>query len=105
MSGSEESQYLDLVREVLAHGERRTNERTGVGTRSLFGATMRFSLANGSFPLLTTKRVFWRGVVEELKWFLKGETDSRLLSEKGVKIWEGNSSRGSTVDQFISTSI
>jgi thymidylate synthase len=93
MANSEESQYLDLVRAVIERGERRANERTGVGTRSTFGACMRFSLANGSFPLLTTKRVFWRGVVEELKWFLKGETDSRILSEKGVKIWDLNTTR------------
>ena len=59
---------------------------------SLFGVQMKFSLRD-SFPLLTTKRVFWRGIVEELLWFIKGQTNSKILSEKGVKIWDGNGSR------------
>lgn len=67
-------------------------DRTGVGTRSVFGRCMRFDLRQ-HFPLLTTKRVFWRGVVEELLWFIRGETDARLLSEKGVKIWDQNASK------------
>ena len=54
---------------------------------------MRFSLRNGRFPLLTTKKVFWRGVAEELLWFIKGSTNARELSEKGIKIWDGNGSR------------
>jgi thymidylate synthase len=54
---------------------------------------MRFSLRNNSFPLLTTKRVFWRGVVEELLWFIKGDTNSKHLSQKGVSIWDKNGSR------------
>jgi len=86
-----ERQYLDLIEEILEKGERKEN-RTGVDTVAKFGHQMRFSLRE-TFPLLTTKRVFWRGVVEELLWFLKGETDSEKLSEKGVKIWDANGSR------------
>lgn len=67
-------------------------DRTGVGTVSIFGAQMRFSLRN-QFPLLTTKRVFWRAVAEELLWFIKGSTDARVLQDKGIKIWDGNSTR------------
>lgn len=87
----EELQYLDLVREVIENGVVR-EDRTGVGTKALFGKQMRFNLRE-TFPLLTTKRVFWRGVAEELLWFIKGSTDGRELSEKGIKIWEGNGSR------------
>ena len=67
-------QYLDLIRYILDHGVLRT-DRTNTGTRSVFGTQMRFSLANGRIPLLTTKRVFWRGVAEELLWFIHGSTD------------------------------
>lgn len=67
-------------------------DRTGVGTISIFGTQMRFNLRN-QFPLLTTKRVFWRGVAEELLWFIKGSTDARLLQEKNIRIWDGNSTR------------
>jgi dihydrofolate reductase/thymidylate synthase len=86
-----EYQYLDLVRDIIANGDRR-GDRTGVGTVAVFGRTMRFDLAHG-FPLLTTKRVFWRGVLEELLWFIAGSTDARKLSAKGVRIWDGNGSR------------
>jgi len=88
----EEHQYLDLIRRILETGARR-DDRTGTGTLSLFGAQMRFSLRDGRFPLLTTKRVFWRGLAEELLWFVRGSTDARLLQQKGVHIWDGNSSR------------
>ena len=64
----------------------------GTGTLSVFGAQMRFSLRE-SFPLLTTKRVFWRGVAEELLWFLRGCTNGNKLSEKNVKIWDANGTR------------
>ena len=67
-------------------------ERTGTGTLSKFGCQMKFDLRT-SFPLLTTKKVFWKGVVEELLWFIKGSTDAKLLSDKGVKIWDANGSR------------
>ena len=88
----DELQYLYLVRNVLNHGTKK-EDRTGTGTISLFGAQMRFSLWDGIFPLLTTKKVFWRGVVEELLWFIKGSTNAKDLQKKGVHIWDGNSSR------------
>lgn len=86
-----EYQYLDLVRRILRDGVAR-GDRTGTGTLSVFGAQMRFDLRK-SFPLLTTKRVFWRGVVEELLWFISGSTDANELAAKGVHIWDGNGSR------------
>lgn len=82
--------YLDLLRRVRHEGALREG-RNG-GTLSLFGASLRFSLRDG-FPLLTTKRVFWKGVVEELLWFLKGNTNANELAAKGVHIWDGNSTR------------
>lgn len=59
----------------------------------MFGTQMRFSLRNNAFPLLTTKRVFWRGVAEELLWFVSGCTNAKELSDKGVHIWDANGSR------------
>lgn len=92
MDNKEERQYLDLVKSVIADGAQK-GDRTGTGTLSSFGAQMRFSLRDGRFPLLTTKRVFWRGVAEELLWIIKGSTDSKQLADKGVHIWDGNGSR------------
>ncbi|GAB6030005.1 hypothetical protein CHUAL_005697 [Chamberlinius hualienensis] len=88
----EEYQYLGQLRNILEHGNRR-DDRTGTGTLSVFGTQSRYSLRNGVFPLLTTKRVFWRGVVEELLWIIRGSTNAKHLSEKNVNIWDGNSSR------------
>jgi len=87
----EEYQYLDAIREIIEKGHH-SGDRTGVGIRSMFGKQMRFSLQK-TFPLLTTKRVFWRGVAEELLWFVKGDTNAKNLSDKGIKIWDGNGSR------------
>jgi len=87
-----EEQYLSLIREILDQGVAR-GDRTGTGTLSVFGRSMRFDLRGGLFPLLTTKRVFWRGVVEELLWFVRGSTDANELSAKGIRIWDGNGSR------------
>ncbi len=87
----EEEQYLDLLRRILHSGDVKS-DRTGVGTRSIFGASMRFSLQD-HFPLFTTKRVFWRGVMEELFWFISGCTDARKLAAKGVHIWDQNSKK------------
>lgn len=87
----DEEQYLTLIRQIITKGIAR-DDRTGVGTVSIFGAQMRFSLRN-QFPLLTTKRVFWRAVAEELLWFISGSTDARVLQDKGIKIWDGNSTR------------
>jgi len=88
----EEYQYLNLVAKIIDCGYKK-NDRTGVGTYSLFGAQMRFSLRNGVFPLLTTKRVFWRVVVEELLWFIRGSTNTKELQDKNIHIWNDNSSR------------
>lgn len=78
-------QYLELLEDVMRHGER-TDDRTGTGTYSVFGRQLRFNLEDG-FPLVTTKKVFWRGIVEELLWMLRGDTNVRRLQEKGVRIW------------------
>jgi hypothetical protein len=89
----EEHQYLDLIRAVLATGAHRP-DRTGTGTLSIFAPpSLRFSLADGTLPLLTTKRTFLRGILEELLWFIHGKTDSQLLAARGVRIWDGNGSK------------
>lgn len=92
-SNHEEKQYLHLVKDVIEKGLEKS-DRTGIGTRSIFGPTnMRFNLRNGTFPLLTTKRVFWRGVLEELLWIISGKTDAKVLDAKNVKIWNDNGTR------------
>ncbi|KAJ1525659.1 hypothetical protein ONE63_008877 [Megalurothrips usitatus] len=88
----DELQYLSLVKNIIENGNVK-GDRTGVGTLSIFGAQMRFCLRNDVFPLLTTKRVFMRGITEELLWFIRGSTNARELQEKKVNIWDGNSSR------------
>ena len=79
-------QYLQLLEHVLLHGEKR-DDRTGVGTYSLFGAQLRFDLQEG-FPLLTTKKVHWKSVVGELLWFLRGDTNLRWLHAHRITIWD-----------------
>ncbi|WJY18439.1 thymidylate synthase [Alteriqipengyuania flavescens] len=78
--------YLQLMRHVWEKGDER-RDRTGVGTRSVFGATLRFSLADGRMPLITTKRVYWKTATRELLWFLTGNTNIRPLVLQGVGIW------------------
>ncbi|XP_010467360.1 PREDICTED: bifunctional dihydrofolate reductase-thymidylate synthase 1-like [Camelina sativa] len=87
----EEFLYLNMVQDIISNGNVK-NDRTGTGTLSKFGCQMKFNLRR-SFPLLTTKRVFWRGVVEELLWFISGSTSAKVLQEKGIHIWDGNASR------------
>ena len=79
-------QYLDLLREIRDNGVTKT-DRTGVGTKSIFGHQMRFNLQDG-FPLLTTKKVFLKGIIYELLWFLKGDTNIKFLTDHNVHIWD-----------------
>lgn len=88
---STENVYLDLLRDVLANGSSR-EDRTSVGTFSVFGRQTRIDISR-TIPLVTTKYVPWKSCIQELLWFLRGDTDSKILSNKGVNIWNGNSSR------------
>jgi len=81
-----EWQYLDLMRRIWEQGDERI-DRTGIGTRSVFGTQLRFDLSDGRMPLLTTKRVFWKTATREFLWFLTGDTNIRELCAQGVQIW------------------
>jgi thymidylate synthase len=87
----EEYQYLNLLNDILENGiwEEGRNGRT----KSVFGRSMRFSLKDGKIPILTTKKTAWKTCLKELLWFIRGETDNKLLKAQGVHIWDGNSSR------------
>jgi thymidylate synthase len=81
-----EQPYLDLLQHVMTNGAQK-NDRTGTGTRSIFGAQLRFDLQRG-FPLITTKKVFWKAIAYELLWFLRGDSNAKWLQERGVTIWD-----------------
>ncbi|MDO5714518.1 MAG: thymidylate synthase [Tissierellia bacterium] len=87
----DEYQYLNLVDDILKNGIP-SDDRTGVGTISLFGKIMRFSLCDNKIPILTTKKMYIKAIIEELLFFLRGHTDNKILKEKGIHIWNGNSS-------------
>jgi thymidylate synthase len=87
----EEYQYLNLLENILENGL--WEEGRNGKTKSIFGHSMRFSLKDGKIPILTTKKTAWKTCLKELLWFIRGETDNRLLKEQGVHIWDANSSR------------
>lgn len=87
MINRNEEQYLNLLREILQSG-RQGDDRTGTGTRSLFGRQLHFDLTDGKIPLITTKKTFWKAIVIELLWLLRGETNTKFLHDYKVKIWD-----------------
>jgi thymidylate synthase len=88
----EELNYLTLLNNILESGSEK-KDITGIGTIGIFGTQIRFSLEDNKIPMLTTKNMFARGVIEELLFFLRGDTNTKKLEEKGVNIWKGNTSR------------
>ena len=102
-----EYQYLELLREIQDHGFRKVDRGTGDASFSVFGKQIRFDLSEG-FPLLTTKKVFWKGVVEELYWFMSGQSNVSYLARKGVHIWDdypykiyNKKNPGMTKEEFV----
>ena len=87
----QEQQYLDLLSELIDRGTP-SDDRTGNGTRSLMGKMLRFDLSDG-FPLFTTKKVYWKGIVGELLWFLSGSTNIKPLVSAGIHIWDKDAYR------------
>lgn len=88
---SEEYNFLSLAKNIL-NGNYKT-DRTGIGTLSLFGSQLTFNLSNNSFPLLTTRKMFIRGIFEELMLYIRGQTNSKILENKGITVWKQNTSR------------
>lgn len=84
----QEYQYLNLLKEILKKGVRKVDQATGDASYSLFGRQIRFDLSKGEFPLLTTKKVYWKGVLYELYWFLSGQTNIKYLVDRNVHIWD-----------------
>lgn len=91
----EETQYLDLVRDIIETGYDQS-DRTGVGTQTKIGVQMKFNLRENRLPMMTSRRTFFRGAVEELLWFLRGETDITNMQNNNIHIWDGN-----TTEEFI----
>ena len=91
MENHEEQQYLNLIKNILENGT--WEEGRNGKTKSIFGNMMRFSLKDGKIPILTTKKTAWKTCLKELLWFIRGETDNKLLQEQGVHIWDGNTTR------------
>ena len=87
----EEYQYLNLIQNIIENGH--WEEGRNGKTKSIFGASMRFSLKDGKIPILTTKKTAWKTCLKELLWFIRGETDAKLLQQQGVHIWDANTSR------------
>lgn len=108
MTRHPEEQYLDLIRDTLERGEEQVDKGTGVKTYSVFGRQIRFDLSQG-FPLLTTKKVYWNGVLHELYWFLSGQSNIKYLVDNNVHIWDDypykiyaeKNSGGMSKDEFI----
>ncbi len=86
----EEYQYLNLLTDIIEHGS--LEEGRNGKTKSVFGSAMHFSLANGTVPILTTKKTAWKTCLKELLWFVNGDTDNKILNNQNVHIWDGNSS-------------
>jgi thymidylate synthase len=91
MEEYQEIQYLNLVRTIIRDGSRESTRNGNV--LSIFGNSMRFSLKDGTLPLLTTKKIAWKSCFCELMWFIRGDTDNKILQAQGVHIWDGNGSR------------
>jgi thymidylate synthase len=91
MDNHEEQQYLNLIKNILENGT--WEEGRNGKTKSIFGNMMRFSLKDGKIPILTTKKTAWKTCLKELLWFIRGDTDNKLLQDQGVHIWDGNTTR------------
>ena len=91
MENHEEQQYLNLIKNILDNGT--WEEGRNGKTKGIFGNMMRFSLKDGKIPILTTKKTAWKTCLKELLWFIRGDTDNKLLLDQGVHIWDGNSTR------------
>ena len=88
MTNRLDKQYQELLRDIIEYGVEK-QDRTGTGTKSIFGYTIRHNMKNG-FPLLTTKKMAWKTMVTELLWFLRGDTNIKFLVDNGCHIWDGD---------------